>query len=814
MRSFAFDWESYLITATKPFPKTVCLSYAFYDCVTGAFESYGVVLPNKADELIRYAISTGCRMVGAETAFDVFMHVANSSDPLATFKLWAAVADADLLHDVSLHQKLMCGAVDREHRLFKHGLGPLVKHWTGVELVKDGGWRLRYAELDGVPPEHYPPEAYDYALSDALGTARVDIEQQRACYSWYVSPVNGVRYREIFPAHDILADAPNQMRKALAIKDLAAAGLFTCERSVRAYEATLIEERDALLVDLVRTGLVRKEIKLNAEAVAAKFAERDIEVPRLASGRPSITGKLYAQLHRADDYLRYTQRGKAPHQWPQTAEYLAAAAPDLVDVSYHKNLNNIKATVAWAFEQPEAAGETPNYNVADDGVTKTTIKIDADNCERSGNPTLQLYARYSSIENTLGGAIELAKKAMHEPWHAHYNTLRDNGRTATGSDGGTEDGGNVQNMKRTCGQREMYIAPPGYLIAAADLAAAELSGFGQVSIWYVGWSECARMIKEGIDQHSVIGAALLNIPDPLNTGWKELKRRKDEKDQKADEARTAGKGVNFGCKARMSAKRYKDYAWNNYGLKVTVAEAKHHIELHNSIIAEMDPYTAAVTRFARYPNKRDTVYDLVHPKVGRLRAGLKYTDVHNYPFSGIIQDLAGEALWRLCKAKWGCSELGLSDPFFGCFPFLFTHDEISAYVPDDPVRATAAAKRLGRIMTQTARDYLPDVGCAADPNVLRHLSKKAGDAQITCTACGRVTARGKKCKHKDCEKPQTGDEVIIPFDAWAACAADMPQADKLIREGKADNLAAALAKRGWAAYIVRDVLAGHREMPR
>ncbi len=774
------------------------------------FESYGVVLPDKADELIRSAIASGCRMVGAETAFDVFMHIRNSRDPLATFKLWAAVADANLLFDVSLNQKLMCGAVDKEHRLFKHGLGSLVKHWTGVELVKDGGWRLRYAELDGVPPEQYPPEAYDYALSDALGTARVDIEQQRACYSWYVSPINGVRYREIFPAHDLLADASNQMRKALAIKDLAAAGLFTCERSVLAYEATLLEERDALLVDLVRYGLVRKEIKLNAEAVALHFAQHGVEVPRLASGRPSITGTLYSQLP-YDAPLRYTQRGKAPHQWPQTAEYLAAAAPDMVTVSYHKNLNTIKAAVAWAFTQPEAGEEQPNYNLADDGVTKTTIKIDADNCERSGNPTLKLYARYSSIENTIGGAIELAKKAMHEPFHAHYNTIRDNGRTATGSDGGTEDGGNVQNMKRTCGQREMYIAPPGYLIAEADFAAAELSTFGQVATWYVGWSECARMIREGIDQHSVLGAALLGIPDPTGAGWKELKKRKKAGDQKADEARTGGKGMNFGCKARMSAKRYKDYAWNNYGLKLTLAEAKNHINLHNSLIAERDPYTSIVTRFARYPNERRTPYDLVHPLTGRLRAGLKYTDVHNYPFSGLAQDMAGAALWDLCKAKWGCSELGVNDPFFGCFPFLFVHDAICAYVPAEAVRATAAAKRLGEIMAAAARRYLPDVGCAAEPNLLRQLSKKAGDAVVNCEHCGRVTARGDKCGHKGCEKPQSGNEPIIPFDAWAACAAE---ADKLSTDGKADNLADALAKRGWARYIISDVLAGHREMPK
>jgi len=601
-----------------------------------------------------------------------------------------------------------------------------------------------------------------------------------------VSPVNGVRYREIFPAHDILADAPNQMRKALAIKDLAAAGMFASERNVRAYEATLLAERDALLVDLVRSGLVRKEIKLNAEAVAAKFAERDIDVPRLASGRPSITGKLYAQLHRADDYLWYTQRGKAPHQWPQTAEYLAAAAPGLVEVSYHKSLNNIKAAVAWAFEQPAAAGEQPNYNVADDGITKTTIKIDADNCERSGNPTLQLYARYSSIENTLGGAIELAKKAIHEPWHAHYNTLKDNGRTATGADGGEGEGGNAQNMKRDCGQREMYIAPPGYLIAEADFAAAELSTFGQCATWYVGWSECARMIREGVDQHSVLGAALLGIPDPTGAGWKELKKRKKAGDQKADEARTGGKGMNFGCKARMSAKRYKDYAWNNYGLKLTLEESKNHINLHNSLIAEMDPYTSIVTQFARYPNKRQTPYDLVHPLTGRLRAGLKYTDVHNYPFSGLAQDMAGAALWDLCKAKWGCSELGVDDPFFGCFPFLFVHDSICAYVPDDPARATAAAKRLGEIMAAAARRYLPDVGCAAEPNLLRQLSKKAGDAVIV-------------------------DGLIAPFDAWAACAAE---ADKITAEGKADNVADALALRGWARYIISDVLAGHREMPK
>jgi len=258
----------------------------------------------------------------------------------------------------------------------------------------------------------------------------------------------------------------------------------------------------------------------------------------------------------------------------------------------------------------------------------------------------------------------------------------------------------------------------------------------------------------------------------------------------------------------MSAKRFQQYAWNNYGLKKTLDESKEMIALHNSIIAEMDPYTAAVTSFARNPNRRDTVYDLVHPLTGRPRAGLSYPDVHNYPFSGLAQDWAGAALWDLCKAKWGCSPAGTSDPFLGCFPFLFVHDSVSAYVPVNPASATAAAKRLGEIMRAAAGRYLPDVGCDTDPNLLVCLSKKAGDAMVNCPACGRLTPVGKVCLHKGCEVPLTGNEFIVPFDAWSSCAAEL---ESKVKPG--EDPKTALAKRGWARYIIADVLAGRTSMP-
>lgn len=264
------------------------------------------------------------------------------------------------------------------------------------------------------------------------------------------------------------------------------------------------------------------------------------------------------------------------------------------------------------------------------------------------------------------------------------------------------------------------------MFSVCDYPAIELVTFGAICLRWFGWSDVARRINEDIDQHAVFGAALDGHPDP-ETGWREIKARVKAGDTRAKDLRTAGKGANFGFKARMGAERYADYAYTSYGIQVTVDEARKHKALHDRLVREMDLYTRMVTSFARYPGQRDTPYDLVHPISQRPRAGLSFCDVHNYPFSGMAQDLAGEALWELTLACYGYSELGASDPLHGCRVCLFVHDEIVLYVPDAQPRATLAAARHSEIMRRVAERWATGVKVETTANLQRELSKAAPD---------------------------------------------------------------------------------------
>ena len=782
--TIAFDFETYPIAPGRPYPPAVCMSFAIV--VDYQIVQSGVVLWQDGIALLEHALTQGWHFVGANAAFDIFVAAYNSPDVGAAVRRWIAAYDVAQVTDVLLRQKLLDGAVDDFQRLKRHSLAAVVEHWTGVKLDKSGDtWRLRFGKLDGVPIEHYPREAYDYALFDAWYTAVVWICQELA-QQGVIASANGVDYRRRFRHEHLLIDQHRQAMKALAVSDLSAAGLRTNGKTVDKFEAQLLREKAELLKVLVPSGLVRREISLNYDGIADYMRAIGVEPTMTRSGKPSLTRKVYEQIAATRTLggraLMATQR--VVGAWPESADWLADYYPDLVHVDYVKCEDKARLAVELVYlyhetEEPKRA-ETASYDpkTRRTVITYGDVKIDADNCDRSGHPTLAAYARYASIVKTWGNDIKLLRQAAVEPFHAHYNTLKDNGRTATGSDGGQGNAGNVQNMPRTPGVRECWEAPDGWLFCAVDFAAVELSTFGQVCLWWLGWSECARLIQQGVDQHSVMGAALLEIDDPKGAGWKYVKKNA-KSDPKCSEARTGGKGMNFGCKAKMSAKRYKDYAWNDYGLKLTLEDAQRHIDLHNEMIAEMAAYTQKVTSFAREPGKFGSKYDLVHPWSGRVRADLSYTDVHNYPFSGLAQDMAAVALWDLFKAKWGASELGLADPFYGCSPCLFTHDEVVSYVPADRERGNAAARRQGEIMRAAAWKVLPDVGSDAQPNLQKQLSKKADDPVFDA------------------------DGYIVPFDVWEACRASLTS-DKR-KPGKTDREWLTSCK--WPGYVIEDVLA-------
>lgn len=743
MEALAFDFETRLMAAGYQIPHAVCMSWARITGGPGHWRiaDQGVERADRGIAMLEREMRREVLFVGAETPFDALAAAANSSNKNA-IRDWIHLGNANRLSDVLIRQKLMEGAVDEPFRSMKHNLGAVSERWLGWLLDKKEGWRFRFQELEGLEPSQYPQEAYDYSLKDAVATALIWIAQEAARYG--IVGHDRVNYVEHFPGRDILLDESAQVRKALAIKDLASVGMMTDIRSVDLFEIQVRKEREALVVPLLEAGLLRPKLVLNAEKATTRFGKK-----------PRATAKL-----------------KREH-------------PDLFSVAYTQCEDIAREMITDAFTGGRLDDEEPNYTHPK---TKTGIKVDKDNCERTGIPVLIKASRYKSLTKTLGADISLLRRASLEPFHAHYNTLKDNGRTATGSDKGEGTVGNVQNMPRVSGIRECWVAPPGWVFATGDYTAVELSTFGQVCLWWLGWSECARMISEGIDQHAVMGAALLNHEDPVGHGWIALVAAKNDGHRWADDARTGGKGMNFGCKAKMSAATFKLASWNNYGLKITLDESARRVRLHDEIIQEMPHYTNFLKRTFTRPGTYgfQSVFDLVHPYSGRVRAGLKFTDIHNYPFSGLAQDMAGVAIWMLFEAKYGCSDLGEADPFYGCMPCLFVHDEIVSLVPDDPERAHAAALRQAQIMTMASKRVLTHVPVETEPVLTRQLSKRA--KQVWNPPPPPKDDKEAYAHWKTVRR-------LVPWDIWEQVK---KESAKLSREE--------LLKKGWPAYVVDNCL--------
>ncbi len=182
VRPVAFDTETHLLKGTKINAKTtitsllaprmVCLSWS---------DASGAGLFDRErglDWLERQLKDPEVLLVGANTVYD--MAVCAADRPRLLQLVFDAYA-AGRVRCVQLRQKLI-DIAKGEHKFracrgkvrpAEHSLAALVDYWLDEHLAKTDTYRLRYAELDGVPLEQWPQEARDYALKDAVKTFEV-----------------------------------------------------------------------------------------------------------------------------------------------------------------------------------------------------------------------------------------------------------------------------------------------------------------------------------------------------------------------------------------------------------------------------------------------------------------------------------------------------------------------------------------------------------------------------------------------------------------------------------------------------------------
>jgi hypothetical protein len=793
MRTLAFDFETYAFAPGVQIPKAVCMSYAVIE--GEGIYAHGVLQAAAGVKLLSDWLASSQHLVGAETAFDVLVSVAYlAGEGESLLAQWAATYDADLVTDVLLRQKLQdlasgCYRFDEVRPGFfkkqEYSLDGLARRHRCGELDKQNPWRVRYGELDGLPIEQYPPEAYNYALEDALATARVYLAQQR-------QRVSDPRSRANFPGLDPLIDEFRQARGALALKAMSAYGLRTDPTRVDQFEADIRAQYVEVRDELVEVGLVRREEVFDRKAQVS-YLERNgflaacTETKSDGSVKYRLTKKHLTAT--GDPLLAMMADRKRTMALPFEARSALHDAR-LIRVDYSRNTKAAMARQAAAYD---ARGlpipRTDSYD-EDKHEESAGIRLDSDACEASQDDLMRQYSLYTTLAKTISNDIPTLRSGSVMPIHTRYEPILETGRTSSSKP-------NVQNWPRLPGVRECAAPRAGNVFIDADYPMLELHTLGQVCLWVLGWSYLSDALKAGKDPHLQMASTILGEP------YEDLKARK--KEDAVSNARTAGKGVNFGVPGGLGPDSFVSYAWRGYKIRLTHDESRTLIGQYKSTWIEMPHYFEWISekaaqkivndepqfRFNPRTQKRAPwmVHNIVQPWSGRLRAGAEYCASCNSPFQGLGSDVAKVALWLVFKAAYGVSEKGRNDPLYGCRPVLFVHDSITCEAPEE--RAPEAAERLADLLDEAHDIVLPAFKDApnrhrAEPCVTRQLSKKA-----------------------ETWRDETGR--LKPWDVYEACAIDLNKYPGPDPEDRWSDEQSYLIHNEWPGYVIDSVLDGERK---
>lgn len=753
-----------------------------------------VVTADEGVSLLQNWLDAGVRIVGANTAFDSLVSVVKAADYMRLLRSWVAALEGGLVHDVFVREKLLRIAngtfkwdaqPDGKFLPVRYNLAALAWSHCRRKLSKPEGedddthWRLRYSELEGVPVAQYPVEAYDYSLEDAIATAEVFIAQELARRT-------DKRIAQNFPGRDPFVDEARQTIVTIPLKAMSAYGLRTdaaaVERLVEEVEAKIEEAR----VDLVEAGLVRAPAyHRNTDKILAYVRASGQESFFRVGSEVKLCKANYLSAAKAnnDGYLYYLANWKTIDSLQRDA--LVAAG--LVDIEHSRDT---KAAAQRCVEAYAALGKvaprTDSYDPTKHGPLDC-ISLDADSCTGSEDPILVLYSEYQSLAKTLANDIPMLRAGARMPVHSRFDELKETGRTGSSKP-------NVQNVRRLPGIRECFMPRPGCVFIDTDFGGLELHTLAQVCMWVLGFSTLGEALNSGKDPHLIMACAI------LKTTYEDAKARREAGDAEVDNARTAGKGANFGRAGGLSAKTFVVYAWTNYRIRMTLEEAQELLEIYDRTWKEMPAYFRWVKSLKDvYYYKKDeetgrelTRYNVVQPWSGRLRAGASYCAACNSPFQGLGADVAKLALWLVWKATMGLSELGENDPLYRCAIVNFVHDSIMTEAPR--ARAHAAAMRQKELMDLAGRLVLPDCPVKADMLVTERWSKKSQQTRVACAACG---ANGK------CKCGTWNERELIPWDPRVA---SLEALGKFVKENPETDRVAALKylkKKEWPSDIAR-----------
>lgn len=642
------------------------------DVCTDAF-----LLGRKAAKVIWPWLLEETDLVWHNAAFD--LRVMMMLCPESTRAVMDAIED-NRMWDTVHREKLLANAVGQlkmridpftgkatQKGLFS--LATLVMKYFNVDLREEktdpDAWRLRYAELDGVPVQDWPEGAASYAMMDAvwplhlLGVQNGEHPEEIGGH-----PTRCVIDERVSPGLPGLPEGIRRFageyhlaRGHLAHSSAACWGLRTDPERVDSTVAAWIE-------------LAAKGAEIGADAGFVRVEGRD-------KGKPGS-----------------------------------------------KDLKVLRGMISKAYGVPPQLDESnwdAFFNI-EMYTPKGALKYNKAVLSASGDPVLVDYETCVSATNWMTKYAPMLQSARTTPLTYGVDPLKSTGRISIFKPP-------LHQPPREGGFRECHVARPGYVYLIADYDQAELRGLAQIHHWWGLGEGLRNMFLEGIDPHSSMAVSILQAEgrdspkdgNPCDAWDYALFRaclagdHGDAWKKTAKFYRHLAKAANFGLPGGLGARTFMVYA---RGLGVTDIDMSR-AELVKSTWKEQYPENVAYLQEINNRLGDMSRFTIRQAHSARVRGGCTYTSGANAFFQGLVADGFNYTAWLLYREMYTDRDTAL----YGCRTALPLHDEFIVEAPED--RASEAAKRLVEVMKEGMALHIPDVPITTEAAMTKHWYKGA-----------------------------------------------------------------------------------------
>ncbi|QDE72554.1 DNA polymerase I [Myxococcus xanthus] len=395
MSVWSFDTETWLIQPGLLAPPLVCGSIA-----AAAPGSERLLDKAQARQFFREAIAASdTHLVGANLAYDLGVMAADDRSLVAP--IFAAL-EAGRLHCVQIREALIdiarglygvdpsTGRKLDDDEGARYPLALLVQRHLGLDISEDKknpkAWRLRYAELDGVPVERWPTGAAAYPKRDARYTLDVFFRQEAVA-------------RETPNGGNLHAEA-EQMRAAFALHLASIWGLRTNGDSVAVLRERVEREWGENRAKFQAAGIYRADGSKDSKRLAAL-------VTAAYDGQPPIT----APSDRFPDGQVATDRDTL----------LGSGDALLENLGKGGRVDKYKSTYLDVVEAGTSLPINPRFNVL---VSTTRVSSDYQQLPQKGGIREVHEARpgfvYCSVDY---GGLELRTMAQRAIWELGFSKM-------------------------------------------------------------------------------------------------------------------------------------------------------------------------------------------------------------------------------------------------------------------------------------------------------------------------------------------------------------------------------------------------------